>query len=133
MSITDSNSVLVIGAGTSLQFGMPDGTALFALIRDQIISELKIENRSYLGRNAVRIMFYKQYFDTFDFVPIILASIIKEGQYKEDKTQSYVRDLLSRKIFDAEQLVARLENQTSKQLMILYSKTQTWQKLLKYL
>ena len=58
-------------------------------------------------------MSYQRYFDTFDFVPIILASIIKEGQYKEDKTQSYVRDLLSRKIFDAEQLVARLENQTS--------------------
>ena len=73
MSITDPNSVLLIGAGTSLQFGMPDGTSLFELIRDQIISELRTDRRNFLGKEAFRIILYKQHSDTFNIAPIISA------------------------------------------------------------
>ena len=126
MSIIDDKSVLVIGAGTSLQYGIPDGNNMFDFIFKQINSELDYVSHEKLHMNGIRVL-RDQKLDSvftggrypktnFELVPIILAFLVHKGKtFKAPQGHigQQADEIVSRVLDDAKSLSLRLTNQTS--------------------
>lgn len=126
MSIIDDKAVLVIGAGTSLQYGIPDGNNMFDLIFKQINSELDYVSHEKLHMNGMRVLsgqeldsvftggrYPKTYFEV---VPIILAFLVHKGKtFKAPQGHigQQADEIVRRVLDDANSLSLRLTNQTS--------------------
>jgi len=63
MAITDANSVLILGAGASVPFGLPLGGKLIDLIRELAENEIREHNRSFDSSDAI---FFPQKAKTLD-------------------------------------------------------------------
>ena len=101
--ITDKGALLLIGAGTSLQFGLPSGERLFEEILIQLGIELREPKTPTIINKIQRACVYNEFY----FVPggkklAILPAIAHESKFDAHKTIEIARSVY-----------ARMNNQTS--------------------